>query len=197
MHRSSQSIKMILILFVPSKFKVLRMFQFDESLPVNNPLLKQLHLVWHCIQDSYVNWFNNFFRFGAIFNLGRIVFDDFRSGFEKGPWWQRLFNGYTITTWLVVLNLGSTGLLVSWLMKFADNIVKVYISSSCFAASFLQMTALIINGNLCFSCRYTQHQWQCYWPWSYPSTSSILNQLCRLASCIRFGWIYFLSVNFL
>ncbi|KAI5647159.1 hypothetical protein M9H77_33164 [Catharanthus roseus] len=69
------------------------------------------------------------YTFGAIFNLGRIVFDDFRSGFEKGPWWQRLFNGYTITTWLVVLNLGSTGLLVSWLMKFADNIVKVYSTS--------------------------------------------------------------------
>lgn len=69
------------------------------------------------------------YTFGAIFNLGRIVLDDFRSGFEKGPWWQRLFNGYSITTWLVVLNLGSTGLLVSWLMKFADNIVKVYSTS--------------------------------------------------------------------
>lgn len=52
--------------------------------------------------------------------------DDFRGGFEKGPWWQRLFNGYSITTWMVVLNLGSTGLLVSWLMKYADNIVKVF-----------------------------------------------------------------------
>lgn len=51
--------------------------------------------------------------------------DDFRSGFEEGPWWQRLFNGYNMTTWLVVLNLGTTGLMVSWLMKYADNIVKV------------------------------------------------------------------------
>lgn len=51
--------------------------------------------------------------------------DDFRSGFEEGPWWQRIFNGYNTTTWLVVLNLGTTGLLVSWLMKYADNIVKV------------------------------------------------------------------------
>lgn len=64
-------------------------------------------------------------RFGAIFNLARLVLDDFRGGFEKGPWWQRLFNGYTITTWMVVLNLGCSGLLVSWLMKYADNIVKV------------------------------------------------------------------------
>ncbi|XP_073029720.1 CMP-sialic acid transporter 1-like isoform X1 [Primulina eburnea] len=69
------------------------------------------------------------YTFGAIFNMARLVLDDFRSGFEKGPWWQRLFNGYDITTWLVVLNLGSTGLLVSWLMKYADNIVKVYSTS--------------------------------------------------------------------
>nr|XP_043626498.1 CMP-sialic acid transporter 1 [Erigeron canadensis]XP_043626499.1 CMP-sialic acid transporter 1 [Erigeron canadensis]XP_043626500.1 CMP-sialic acid transporter 1 [Erigeron canadensis] len=69
------------------------------------------------------------YTFGAIFNMGRLFLDDFRGGFENGPWWNRLFNGYTVTTWLVVLNLGSTGLLVSWLMKYADNIVKVYSTS--------------------------------------------------------------------
>lgn len=60
--------------------------------------------------------------------MARLILDDYRSGFEKGPWWHRLFNGYSVTTWMVVLNLGSTGLLVSWLMKYADNIVKVSIS---------------------------------------------------------------------
>ncbi|KAK1376157.1 CMP-sialic acid transporter 1 [Heracleum sosnowskyi] len=69
------------------------------------------------------------YTFGAIFNMARLIMDDFRGGFEEGPWWQRLFNGYNIITWLVVLNLGSTGLLVSWLMKYADNIVKVYSTS--------------------------------------------------------------------
>ncbi|KAK4483514.1 hypothetical protein RD792_010711 [Penstemon davidsonii] len=69
------------------------------------------------------------FRFGSLFNMARLILDDFRSGFEKGPWWQRLLNGYNITTWMVVLNLGSTGLLVSWLMKYADNIVKVSLTS--------------------------------------------------------------------
>ncbi|KAK1376745.1 hypothetical protein POM88_032938 [Heracleum sosnowskyi] len=48
--------------------------------------------------------------------------DDFRGGFEKGPWWQRLNNGYNGITWMVVLNLGSTGLLVSCLMKGVINI---------------------------------------------------------------------------
>ncbi|CAI0408598.1 unnamed protein product [Linum tenue] len=69
------------------------------------------------------------YTFGVLFNMAKLIVDDFQSGFENGPWWQRLFNGYTTTTWLVVLNLGSTGLLVSWLMKYADNIVKVYSTS--------------------------------------------------------------------
>ncbi|GFY92335.1 nucleotide-sugar transporter family protein [Actinidia rufa] len=69
------------------------------------------------------------YMFGAIFNMARLVLDDFRGRFEKGPWWHRIFNGYSITTFMVVLNLGSTGLLVSWLMKYADNIVKVYSTS--------------------------------------------------------------------
>lgn len=60
-----------------------------------------------------------------MFNMGWLIYGDFKAGFELGPWWQRLFNGYSITTWMVVFNLGSTGLLVSWLMKFSDNIVKV------------------------------------------------------------------------
>ncbi|KAL0015956.1 hypothetical protein SO802_003025 [Lithocarpus litseifolius] len=69
------------------------------------------------------------YTFGVIFNMARLLVDDFRSGFERGPWWSRIFNGYSLTTWMVVLNLGSTGLLVSWLMKYADNIVKVYSTS--------------------------------------------------------------------
>ena len=32
-------------------------------------------------------------------------------------------------TWLVVANLAFSGLLVSWVMKFADSIVKVYATS--------------------------------------------------------------------
>ncbi|XP_042506237.1 CMP-sialic acid transporter 1-like isoform X1 [Macadamia integrifolia] len=69
------------------------------------------------------------YMFGSIFNMARLILDDFKQEFEQGPWWRRLFNGYSFTTWMVVLNLGSTGLLVSWLMKYADNIVKVYSTS--------------------------------------------------------------------
>ena len=69
--------------------------------------------------------------------MARLVVDDFRGGFENGPWWQRIFNGYSITTWMVVINLGSTGLLVSWLMKYADNIVKVPVLSSIKASCYI------------------------------------------------------------
>ncbi|MFS7952891.1 putative nucleotide-sugar transporter [Helianthus anomalus] len=73
-------------------------------------------------------------QFGAIFNIGRIFLDDFRGGFGNGPWWDHLFNGYTITPWLVVLNICFTGLLVSWLMTYAGNIVKdLYHSHSMLA----------------------------------------------------------------
>ncbi|CAL9773586.1 unnamed protein product [Musa acuminata subsp. burmannicoides] len=95
------------------------------------------------------------YMFGAIFNMAWLMLDDFRAGFEYGPWWQRLLDGYTVTTWLVVLNLGSSGLLVSWLMKYADNIVKVYSTSMAmlltmvlslffFIPSFLQLFLGII-----------------------------------------------------
>ncbi|KAK4738878.1 hypothetical protein R3W88_002575 [Solanum pinnatisectum] len=84
------------------------------------------------------------YTFGSIFNMGRLLMDDFRSGFEEGPWWQRIFNGYNMTTWLVVLNLGTTGLLVSWLMKYADNIVKVYATSM---AMLLTMVLSVILFN--------------------------------------------------
>lgn len=82
------------------------------------------------------------YAFGAIFNMARLLLDDFRGGFHRGPWWQRLFNGYSITTWMVVLNLGSTGLLVSWLMKYADNIVKVYSTSMAMLLTMVLSTFL-------------------------------------------------------
>ncbi len=37
----------------------------------------------------------------------------------------RLFKGYDWVTMLVVANLAFSGLLVSWVMKFADSILKV------------------------------------------------------------------------
>lgn len=43
----------------------------------------------------------------------------------NGLWALRLFQGYSPLTFLVVANLALSGLLVSWIMKFADSILKV------------------------------------------------------------------------
>jgi Nucleotide-sugar transporter len=44
---------------------------------------------------------------------------------SSGGGLAHLTAGYSLVTWLVVANLGFTGLLVSWVMKFADSIMKV------------------------------------------------------------------------
>ncbi|OEL16939.1 CMP-sialic acid transporter 1 [Dichanthelium oligosanthes] len=91
-------------------------------------------------------------RFGVIFNMGWLIYGDFKAGFELGPWWQRLFNGYSITTWMVVFNLGSTGLLVSWLMKYSDNIVKVWSLGFSFPLKWIMIVVLVelLLGNVGF-----------------------------------------------
>ncbi|KAK2079741.1 hypothetical protein QBZ16_002136 [Prototheca wickerhamii] len=63
--------------------------------------------------------------FGVIFNGAALLLGG------GGDGWSLLdfFNGYNGMTWLVVGNLAFSGLLVSWVMKFADSIVKVYATS--------------------------------------------------------------------
>ena len=47
------------------------------------------------------------------------------AGFGSGLWLFSLFKGYDWVTVMVVANLAFSGLLVSWVMKFADSILKV------------------------------------------------------------------------
>ena len=47
------------------------------------------------------------------------------AGSGGGFWLFTLFKGYDWVTVLVVANLAFSGLLVSWVMKFADSILKV------------------------------------------------------------------------
>mmetsp|Transcript_20867 Transcript_20867/g.62797 ORF Transcript_20867/g.62797 Transcript_20867/m.62797 type:complete len:334 (+) Transcript_20867:371-1372(+) len=69
------------------------------------------------------------YSFGVLFNGLGLTMSDFMSGFRGGPWLTNLTRGYSPVTYLVVANLGLTGLLVSWIMKFADSIMKVYATS--------------------------------------------------------------------
>ena len=63
--------------------------------------------------------------FGVVFNGAALLLGG------GGDGWSLLdfFEGYNGMTWLVVGNLAFSGLLVSWVMKFADSIVKVYATS--------------------------------------------------------------------
>ena len=58
----------------------------------------------------------------------------------RGLGFGNLFKGYDLITFLVVANLAFSGLLVSWVMKFADSIMK----ASTFVADML-LTTVISN----------------------------------------------------
>uniref|UniRef100_A0A1D1ZFZ2 CMP-sialic acid transporter 4 n=1 Tax=Anthurium amnicola TaxID=1678845 RepID=A0A1D1ZFZ2_9ARAE len=62
--------------------------------------------------------------FGMIFNVIAIFIQDFDAVMNKG-----FFHGYSLITTLMILNHALSGLAVSFVMKYADNIVKVYSTS--------------------------------------------------------------------
>ncbi|KAK9176342.1 hypothetical protein WN944_028358 [Citrus x changshan-huyou] len=62
--------------------------------------------------------------FGMAFNAVAIVIQDFDAVMNKG-----FFHGYSFITVLMILNHALSGIAVSMVMKYADNIVKVYSTS--------------------------------------------------------------------
>lgn len=48
-----------------------------------------------------------------------------------------MFKGYNVITCLVCCNLAFSGLLVSWIMKFADSILKVFATSMAMLLTML------------------------------------------------------------
>ncbi|KAG2577910.1 CMP-sialic acid transporter 2-like isoform X1 [Panicum virgatum] len=62
--------------------------------------------------------------FGVIFNLVAICVQDYDAVMNKG-----FFHGYSFITVLMILNHALSGIAVSMVMKYADNIVKVYSTS--------------------------------------------------------------------
>ncbi|PIA46604.1 hypothetical protein AQUCO_01500262v1 [Aquilegia coerulea] len=75
--------------------------------------------------------------FGMVFNAMAIFVQDFDAVMNKG-----FFYGYTWITMLMILNHALSGIAVSMVMKFADNIVKVYATSVA-----MLLTALV---SMCF-----------------------------------------------
>ncbi|KAJ9166941.1 hypothetical protein P3X46_021630 [Hevea brasiliensis] len=62
--------------------------------------------------------------FGMVFNAVAILIQDFDAVMNKG-----FFHGYSLITVLMILNHALSGIAVSMVMKYADNIVKVYATS--------------------------------------------------------------------
>ncbi|CAA2961336.1 CMP-sialic acid transporter 4 [Olea europaea subsp. europaea] len=62
--------------------------------------------------------------FGMAFNAIAILVQDFDAVMNKG-----FFHGYSLVTVLMILNHALSGIAVSMVMKYADNIVKVYSTS--------------------------------------------------------------------
>eukprot|EP00241_Pyramimonas_parkeae_P006827 CAMPEP_0114248404 /NCGR_PEP_ID=MMETSP0058-20121206/13557_1 /TAXON_ID=36894 /ORGANISM="Pyramimonas parkeae, CCMP726" /LENGTH=330 /DNA_ID=CAMNT_0001361813 /DNA_START=148 /DNA_END=1140 /DNA_ORIENTATION=- len=88
--------------------------------------------------DDSLYWQNvQLYSFGVLFNACALTVDDINNNFSNGFWPHTMFNGYTIVVWCVVINLAFTGLLVSWIMKFADTIVKVYSTSMAMLVTML------------------------------------------------------------
>ena len=73
------------------------------------------------------------YGFGALINMLRLMFD-----FGIFGWLGELTRGFNYVVWLIIANFAFAGLMISWIQKFADSILKVY-STSC--AMFL--TAVI------------------------------------------------------
>ncbi|XP_071698091.1 CMP-sialic acid transporter 2-like isoform X2 [Rutidosis leptorrhynchoides] len=62
--------------------------------------------------------------FGMVFNVVAILVQDFGAVMNKG-----FFHGYSLITVLMIINHALSGIAVSMVMKYADNIVKVYSTS--------------------------------------------------------------------
>ena len=80
--------------------------------------------------NDCLHWQNaQLYFFGTVFNFLSLTAADLRQGFSDGFWLLDPFRGFSGVTWCVVANLALTGLVISWIMKYADSIVKVYATS--------------------------------------------------------------------
>ncbi|KAG9394576.1 Nucleotide-sugar transporter [Carpediemonas membranifera] len=91
-------------------------------------LKRYSHISVHAQNTSLYFW-------GVLFNLV------YWFAIDRDPVRSNFFSGWTPAVWLLVLTMSCSGLLISIIMKFANNIVKVFCSSAsivlCIYASWL------------------------------------------------------------
>lgn len=123
------------------------------SAPIQGYLFGLLSALLSAIAAVYTEWIlkkNNdtlywqnmqLYGFGILFNgIGLLLKNTEDGQFAFNP--VVIFSGYSLVTWLVVANLAFSGLAVSWVMKNADSIVKVYATS----LAMLLTTAVSVIG---------------------------------------------------
>eukprot|EP00899_Mesostigma_viride_P019759 jgi/Mesvir1/27785/Mv07467-RA.1 len=89
--------------------------------------------------DDCLYWQNiQLYSFGVAFNFMHLVFNE-PARYLSASFWVHgeIFTGYSFLTYCVVCTLAFSGLLVSWLMKFADNIIKVYATSMAMVVTMM------------------------------------------------------------
>ncbi len=104
--------------------------------------LAAIYTEWVMKRNSDSLYWQNMqlYSFGIMLNGMGLIMGDFRGSFREATLWpSNLFKGYNAVTFLLVANLAFSGLLVSWIMKFADSIVKV------FATSMAMLTTLLVS----------------------------------------------------
>ncbi|KAK9862083.1 hypothetical protein WJX84_000410, partial [Apatococcus fuscideae] len=89
--------------------------------------LAAIYTEWVMKRNSDSLYWQNMqlYSFGIVLNGMGLIIGDIRSIAGHSSLWPRhLFRGYNGVTFLLVANLAFSGLLVSWIMKYADSIVK-------------------------------------------------------------------------
>ena len=103
--------------------------------------LAAIYTEWVMKRNSDSLYWQNMqlYSFGFILNGLGLIVSDLHHGHTGVSTLGALFRGYNWVTFLLVVNLAFSGLLVSWIMKFADSIVKV------FATSMAMLVTLVVS----------------------------------------------------
>ncbi|KAG0242986.1 hypothetical protein BGX31_011389 [Mortierella sp. GBA43] len=111
----------------------------DDDEPTQNPVIGLLAVLTSCVSSGFAGcyfekiikgtesdmWVRNLQLglSGALFSF-MAMFYDRQKIYEGG-----MFQGYTLITWIVVINQALGGLLVAIVVKYADNILKGFATS--------------------------------------------------------------------
>lgn len=87
------------------------------------------------------------YMFGIIINGGLWIIQEFKS--SKSGIYNGFFRGFTVYTWIIVITQVGNGLIMSAVMKHANNITRLFIVSSSMIVTTV-LSVLVFNTQLNF-----------------------------------------------